>query len=70
MANDAAASCSSEQMSDVLEALQCASDGLQVVNKALRNGLGCMVAGAARLLGVRVSASLRRGAAPYGDGSQ
>ena len=46
-ANAATASCSSEQLSDFLEALQCAFDGLQVVSKALRNGVSCMVAGAA-----------------------
>ena len=48
VANAATASCSSEQVSDVLEDLQCAFDGLQVVSIALRNGVSCMVAGAAR----------------------
>ena len=48
VANAATDSCSSEHLSDVLEALQCAFDGLQVVSQGLRNVVSCMVAGAAR----------------------
>ena len=68
-ANAATASCSFEHLSDVLEALQCAFDGLQVVSKALRNGVCCMVAGGSRRP-VSASALARRAAAAYADASQ